>query len=90
MKNEVRVSPVHTQSEASITNSDHQFLSICVPYTELDVFGPGFIEVYFTFDGLATCLFVYAKGYLMVLLLVDSIKIFFLETVECLNFSFFC
>ncbi|PWA45006.1 SBP-like protein [Artemisia annua] len=45
MKNEVRVSPLHTQSEASITNFNHQFLSICVPYTELDVFGPGFIEV---------------------------------------------
>ncbi|PWA94395.1 SBP-like protein [Artemisia annua] len=45
MKNEVRVSPLHTESEASTTNSDHQFLSIYVPYTELDVFGPGFIEV---------------------------------------------
>lgn len=33
------------QSEVSTRNFDHQFLNISVPHTELDVFGPGFIEV---------------------------------------------
>nr|GEU40972.1 ribonuclease H-like domain, reverse transcriptase, RNA-dependent DNA polymerase [Tanacetum cinerariifolium] len=56
MKNQVRVSPLHMQSEASIINSDRQFLSIRVPYTELDVFGPGFIEIFHTpLDDDASC-----------------------------------
>ncbi|KAJ0925381.1 hypothetical protein HanRHA438_Chr04g0159141 [Helianthus annuus] len=42
MKNDVCVSPL---CNTSSTNSDHQFLNIHVPHSELDVFGPGFIEV---------------------------------------------
>ncbi|KAL4592899.1 hypothetical protein LXL04_005906 [Taraxacum kok-saghyz] len=41
MTNDVSVS----QSETSSTNFDNQLLNVSVPYTELDVFGPGFIEV---------------------------------------------
>ncbi|XP_071705262.1 squamosa promoter-binding-like protein 7 [Rutidosis leptorrhynchoides] len=44
MTNDVRVSPL-CKNATSTTNSNHQFLNICVPRTELDVFGPGFIEV---------------------------------------------
>ncbi|KAK1436022.1 hypothetical protein QVD17_01797 [Tagetes erecta] len=29
----------------STTNLDHHFLNICAPHSELDVFGPGFVEV---------------------------------------------
>ncbi|KAI3687328.1 hypothetical protein L1987_81023 [Smallanthus sonchifolius] len=42
MTNDVRVSPLCNPSP---TNMDHQFLNIRVPHSELDVFGPGFIEV---------------------------------------------
>ncbi|KAJ0795167.1 putative transcription factor SBP family [Helianthus annuus] len=42
MKNDVCVSPL---CNTSSTNSDHQFLNIHVPHSELDVFGPGYIEV---------------------------------------------
>ncbi|XP_076907105.1 squamosa promoter-binding-like protein 7 [Bidens hawaiensis] len=34
-----------TFSDTSTTNSDHQFLSIRANHTDLNVFGPGFIEV---------------------------------------------
>ncbi|KAK9079871.1 hypothetical protein SSX86_001544 [Deinandra increscens subsp. villosa] len=42
MTNDVRVSPLRN---TSTTNMDHQFLNICVPHSDLDVFGPAFIEV---------------------------------------------
>ncbi|KAL8216520.1 hypothetical protein R6Q57_023357 [Mikania cordata] len=42
LTNNVRVSPL---CNTSTTNIDHQFLNICIPHSELDVFGPGFIEV---------------------------------------------
>ncbi|KAI7741051.1 hypothetical protein M8C21_021795 [Ambrosia artemisiifolia] len=42
MPNDVRVSP---SCNTSSTNLDHQLLNICVPHSEMDVFGPGFIEV---------------------------------------------
>ncbi|KAI3821975.1 hypothetical protein L1987_09555 [Smallanthus sonchifolius] len=42
MTNDMRVSPL---CNPSTTNMDDQFLNICVPHSELDVFGPGFIEV---------------------------------------------
>nr|GEV42065.1 SBP-like protein [Tanacetum cinerariifolium] len=45
LTNNVRVSSSHNQSGASTTNFDRQFLNIRVPRTELDAFGPGFIEV---------------------------------------------
>ncbi|KAL7596315.1 hypothetical protein Lser_V15G27956 [Lactuca serriola] len=45
MTNEASVSPSCNQSETSTTNLDHQLLKISIPHTELDVFGPGFIEV---------------------------------------------
>lgn len=45
MTNDVHVAPSCNNNEASTTNFDHQLLNICVPGTELDVFGPGFIEV---------------------------------------------
>lgn len=47
MTNEASVSPSCNQSETSTTNLDHQLLKISIPHTELDVFGPGFIEVSF-------------------------------------------
>lgn len=46
MANDVRGSPLR-KNETSTTNFNHQYLNICVPRTELDVFGPGFIEVCF-------------------------------------------
>ncbi|KAI7734689.1 hypothetical protein M8C21_032108 [Ambrosia artemisiifolia] len=44
MKDDARVS-ICNQRNNSTTNLDHQFLRICAPRTELNVFGPGFIEV---------------------------------------------
>ncbi|XP_076932951.1 squamosa promoter-binding-like protein 7, partial [Bidens hawaiensis] len=41
IKNDARV----TFNDTSTTNSDHQFLSIRANHTDLNVFGPGFIEV---------------------------------------------
>ncbi|KAI3823757.1 hypothetical protein L1987_05198 [Smallanthus sonchifolius] len=45
MTNDVRVSSLCNQSDTSTTNLDRQFLNIRVPHFELNVFGPGFIEV---------------------------------------------
>ncbi|KAL8226792.1 hypothetical protein R6Q57_016624 [Mikania cordata] len=45
LTNNVCVSSLRNQSDNSTTNLDHQFLNTCVPRIELDVFGPGFIEV---------------------------------------------
>ncbi|KAK9072057.1 hypothetical protein SSX86_008489 [Deinandra increscens subsp. villosa] len=45
MTNNVHVSSRYNQSDTSTTILDRQFLNICVPCTELNVFGPGFIEV---------------------------------------------
>ncbi|KAM0046449.1 putative transcription factor SBP family [Helianthus debilis subsp. tardiflorus] len=42
MTHDVRVSP---SCNASSTNWDHQLLNIRVPHSEMDVFGPAFIEV---------------------------------------------
>ncbi|KAJ0764843.1 putative transcription factor SBP family [Helianthus annuus] len=44
IKDDARVS-ICNQRDTSTTNLDHQFLSICAPRTELNAFGPGFIEV---------------------------------------------
>lgn len=45
MTNDLCVSPLCEKNGASTTNFDQQFLNIHVPHTELDVFGPAFIEV---------------------------------------------
>nr|XP_043605930.1 squamosa promoter-binding-like protein 7 isoform X2 [Erigeron canadensis] len=45
MTNNVSVVPSSKKNEASTNSINQQFLNICVPHTELDVFGPGFIEV---------------------------------------------
>ncbi|GJW06270.1 SBP-like protein [Tanacetum coccineum] len=87
LTNNVRVSSSHNQSGASTTNFDSQFLNICVPRTELDAFGPGFIEVE-NESGLSNFvpILVADEELTIIVLLVDIawlLKEPFVEDMEC-------